>query len=249
MRTVLQSARPFSRLLGICLIVGATCLLAACGDTETREVKGLKEQVQRAYGEKEFAKALGLAQKGLTLSLKVLGTKAPDTLYFAQAISEANLYMRNARGAISALRQELDLRAAAGQAEQKLQPRRTLLIQLAEEAGDRTTAIDQALKISKSIEMGPGKEPQPVYQMAAYYPVQPYQQKIEGAVEIHFGLDGTGAIVGARVARSQPPGVFDSAALEAFRKWRYTPMLDSAGRPVSASGFVYKMNFTLKKPN
>jgi TonB family protein len=246
MRAAPHTARPFFRLLRVCLIVGATSMLAACGDADTREVKGLKEQVQRAYGEKEFAKVLGLAQKGLTLSVKTSGTKAPDTLYFAQAISEANLLMRNGRGAILALRQELDLRAAAGQSEQKLQPRRALLIKLAEEAGDKTTAIDQALKISKAIEMGPGKEPQPVYQMAAYYPVQPYQQKIEGAVEIQFGLDGTGGIVGARVARSQPPGVFDNAALEAFRKWRYTPMLDSAGQPVSASGFTYRMDFRLK---
>lgn len=229
----------------VCVIAGALSL-AACGDGGQREVKELKSQVQRAYGAKDFSRVLQLSQKGLAVARASLGDKAPDTLYFAQGISEANLQMRNMRGAIAALKTELDLRSAAGQTEAKLQARRTVLIKIAEDAGDKSTAIDQAIKVSKGIEMGPGKEPQPVYQMAAYYPVRPYQQKIEGWVEIGFGLDSSGSVVSARVIRSDPPGTFDDAALEAFRKWRYTPMLDGTGRPTSASGFVYTMPFTIK---
>ena len=234
LHTAPSMARPFLRLLRICMIVGATSVtVAACGDQDTREVKSLKEQVQRAYGEKEFAKALGLSQKGLALARKTMGDKAPDTLYFVQAISEANLYMRNARGAILALRDELALRSAAGQNEQKLQPRRTLLIQLAEENGAPMSAADQAVLVAKGIEMGPGKDPQPVYRPMPEYPVQQYRQKVEGDLEITFSLDSAGSVT-------------DAVALQAFKIWRFTPMLDGTGRPVPGSGFKYTVLFRLK---
>jgi TonB family protein len=227
------------------MAAAAIFMLGSCGDDGTREVKDLKAQVQRAYGSKNYTEALSLSQKGLTLAREVMGTTAPDTLYFVQAVSEANLSMRNARGAIPALKQELDMRSAAGQNEQKLQPRRTLLIQIAEENGDKTTAIDQAIKVSKGIGMSPGMEPQPVYRTPFYYPADLYRQKVEGDVEIGFGLDGTGAVTQARVLRATPAQVFDQAALETFRKWRFTPMLDARGRPVSASGFTFLVPYRI----
>ena len=149
------------RLLTLCLIVGATLMLAACGDGGKAEVKGMKEQLQRAYGNKDFAKVLDLSQKGLTLSRKTMGDKAADTLFFAQGISEANLNLRNARGAIAALRQELSMRAAAGQSEDKLQKRRTLLIKIAEENGDKVTAGDQAVIVAKGINIEDDLPPAP----------------------------------------------------------------------------------------
>ncbi len=230
------SARPFLRLLRLCVVVGTTFMAAACGDDSSHEVKNLKSQVQRAYGNKEFAKALGLAQKGLTLSRKTAGDKAPDTLYFVQAISEANLYMHNTRGAIMALRDELAMRTAAGQKEDKLQPRRTMLIQLAEENGDPMTAGAQAALISKGIDMAPGKDPQPVYQARMTAHVNG-----EGDVEMSYSLDSNGAVTSASIIKSTPPQVFDQVALETFKKWRFTPMLDQSGRPVSASGFKFTM--------
>jgi TonB family protein len=234
------------RLLSIVMMLGLTTALAGCGDRNTEEIKSLKEQVQRAYGSKDFAKVLGLSQKGLTLARQHMGDTAADTLYFVQAISEANLNMRNMRGAISALKQELSMRAAAKQTEQRLQPRRTLLIQLAEQNGDKLTAAEQAVLVAKGIEMGPGKDPQAVYRTQVMYPPQQFQQKIEGDVEIGYGLDATGAVVGAYIKKANPTQVFDQAALESFRQWRFTPMLDNAGRPISASGFTFTLAFRLK---
>lgn len=231
--------RPWAT--AVCLAAGLA--LAACGDQGKNEVKGLKEEVQRAFGTKDFQKQLSLSQKGLTRAREVLGDKAPDTLYFVQSISEANLALRNARGAIAALKNEIAMRAAAGQPEARLRTRRVMLIKLAEDNGDKITAGDQAVAVARGIGMGPGQEPQPVYQFAAFYPVGPYQQKVQGDVEIGFGLDQTGSVTNARVLRSTPPGVFDAAALEGFRKWRYTPMLDKTGQPVPASGFTYTMPF------
>jgi TonB family protein len=236
----LRTVRLVAQILGLC----TTLVLAACGDDGKAEVKGLKSEVQRAYGEKDFTKGLQAAKTGLALSRKVNGDKAPDTLYFAQAISENNLGMRNVRGAIPALKLELDMRAGAGQPEQKLQPRRTLLIMLAEQSGDKLTAADQAVAVAKGIAMGPGKDPQPVYRTETVYPPEQYRQRVEGDVEITFSLDASGVVTAARVSKATPPMVFDQAALDSFKQWRFTPMINN-GQPVSGSGFKFTLAFRM----
>lgn len=221
--------------------------LAACGDSGKGEVKGLKDQVQTAFGNKDFRKGLELSEKGFALARKVMGDTANDTLYFAQAISENYDRLHNARAEIGALKQEISLRAAAHQTEKRLQPRRTKLIQLAEENGDSMTAADQAVAIARGIQMVQGKDPQPVYQTQTTYPPDQFRKKAEGDVQVGFGLDAGGKVVGARVIKATPSQVFDDEALESFRKWRFTPMLDSSGQPVSASGFTFTIAFRLGK--
>jgi len=226
-----------ARLRAVAVCLAAVLALTACGDDGRKtEVKALKEQVQRAFGAKKFTEQLQLSKKGLTLSREVLGDKAPDTLYFVQSVSEANLAMRNTRGAITALKNELAMRAAAGQPEARLQTRRALLIQIAEQAGDPMTAGDQAVAIAKGIQMGPGKDPQPVYQAPLTVPVTG-----EGDIEISYSLDSAGAVTTAQVVKSTPPQVFDQVALETFKKWRFTPMISSDGRAIPGSGYKFTM--------
>jgi TonB family protein len=230
----------------LCLGLGiATLALAACGDKDERAIKDLKAQVQVAYGDKQFQKGLELSQKGLTLARQKLGDHAPDTLYFAQAVDENDIGLHNFRAAIPAMKQEIALRAAAGQPEKKLQPRRTFLIKLAEENGDSFTAADQAAAIARSIKMAPGKDPQPVYRADTVYPPDQYRNHVEGDVQIGYSLDAGGAVSDARVIKSTPARVFDQAALDSFHKWRFTPMLDSSGQPVSASGFNFTLAFRM----
>ncbi len=238
-----RAMRTLVRTAGLLLVLG----LAGCGDDVAGEVKSLKAQVQRAHGNKDFSRALGLSQKGLAISREAVGDKAPDTLYFVQAVTEANLAMRNMRGAVTALRQELEMRAAAGQNEQKLQARRTLLIKLAEENGDSLTAANQAVFVSRGIAMAPSKDPQPVYQTETNYPPDQYRQGVEGDVDIAYSLDVGGGVTEARIVRATPPLVFDQAALDSFRKWRFTPMLDAKGQPVSASGFTFTLRFRMRR--
>lgn len=220
--------------------------LSGCDDSE-REIRELKSQVQNAYGSKDFAKGLQLSREGLKIARAAQGDDDADTLYFVQAISENAVALGNMRGAIAALKQEIDLRKAAGHDEKRLQPRRTLLIKIAEESGDKLTAADQAVEVSRGIDMERGKNPQPVYRAPTSYPPDLYRQRVEGDVEIAYGLDPSGAITDARVVNSTPARVFDQAALESFRKWRFTPMLDSAGRPISASGFHFTLAFRLSR--
>lgn len=233
-----------ARRAALLVAAGLSLILAGCDDS-AREVKDVKAEVQRAFGAKDFRKGLELSQRGLTLARDSLGDKAPDTLYFVQAISENTLALGNMRGTMAALKQEIAMRAAAGQDERRLQQRRTLLIKLAEENGDKLTAADQAVAVARGINMSQGKDPQPVYRAETAYPPELYQQRIEGDVEIAYSLDSTGLVTDARVVRATPARVFDQAALDSFRKWRFTPMIDKTGRPISASGFKFTLAFRL----
>ena len=234
-------ARAFQRAGAGALLVFA---LVACGNPEEQQIKDMKEQVQRATGQKDFARVLEVSQKGLALSQKVKGDKAPDTLYFAQGITEGYRATRNTRLAASALKKELALRAGAGQDEKKLQPRRTLLIQMAEDNNDRLTAAEQAVAVARGIDMGPGKDPQPVYRTSTDYPATLFQQKIEGDVDIAYSLDSNGSVIEAHALKSTNPA-FEPPALESFRQWRFTPKLNEKREPVSASGLRFTMAFRL----
>jgi TonB family protein len=225
--------------------LGASAL-AACGKNPEREIKALKIQVQDRYGAKDYRKGYELAQKGLDLARSNLGDKHPDTLYFAQAVSMNATGLGNSGATINAMKQELDLRSKAGQSEQKLQGRRTKLIQMAEESGDKATSIEQSVIIAKSIGMGSGKDPQPTYRPEYQYPADLARQKVEGDVEMSFNLDANGTPQGIKITRSIPQGAFDIAAMENFRRWRFTPFIEN-GQPVSSVGHHFLLAFRTKR--
>jgi len=223
----------------------ATLLLAACSDDPKAELRDIRGQVQRAYSSDDFKTGAALAEKGLTLARKTAGDTDSDKLYFAQAASENRVALGDMRNAIAALKREISMRSAAGQDEGRLQSRRTLLIKLAEENGDFVTAADQAVEVSRGINMSTDKDPQPVYRANTDYPPDLYRRRVEGDVIITYSLDAGGAVTDARVAKSIPPQVFDAAALESFRKWRFTPMLNANGEPVPVSGRSFTLAFRL----
>jgi protein TonB len=152
------------------------------------------------------------------------------------------LGQRNMAAAARAMKVELELRTKAGQSEQKLQPRRTLLIKLAEEAGDTQTAVEQTVLVAKGIDMKMGKDPQPTYRPENIYPPELYTKGVQGDVELSFNLDPNGTPVAVRVVRATPPNVFDTVAVESFKKWRFTPFIEN-GAPVSSVGHTFTLAF------
>jgi TonB family protein len=235
-----RSDRRAAVLGGLCLI------LAGCGRNAERDLKTLRTQIQDRYGAKDFAKGYELSVKALTLARETLGDKNPETLYFAQAVSENALGARKFKVAQEALKVELDLRSRAGQSEEKLQRRRTMLIKLAEESGDKTTAIEQTVIVAKAIGMGSGKDPQPTYRPESEYPPDLYKQRVEGDVELGFSLDANGTPAGVRVIRATPPNVFDSVAVENLKRWRFTPFIEN-GQPVASTGHHFTLAFRMQR--
>jgi periplasmic protein TonB len=57
------------------------------------------------------------------------------------------------------------------------------------------------------------------------YPAKALEKNIEGAVTIDFVVAANGETTNLQVSQSEPAGVFDRAALNAVRRWRYTPLV------------------------
>jgi len=57
------------------------------------------------------------------------------------------------------------------------------------------------------------------------YPPAALEQGIEGSVTVRYDVNLAGEVVAARVISSEPAGVFDQAALDAVRFWRFNPPL------------------------
>jgi protein TonB len=78
------------------------------------------------------------------------------------------------------------------------------------------------------------------------YPENAYNQKISGAVTLQFTVDTKGETRDIRVVEATPPGVFDRAATNAVKHWRYAPVLVNGG-PVEVPGVKTLIRFELPK--
>lgn len=63
--------------------------------------------------------------------------------------------------------------------------------------------------------------PVPVHVRQPVYPQLALQRGIEGQVVVEFSLASDGGVIDLRLVKATPAGVFDQAALEAMRGWRY----------------------------
>lgn len=80
--------------------------------------------------------------------------------------------------------------------------------------------------------------PTPVNREPPVYPRGAESRGIEGWVNLAFSVDENGNVVSPRVVEANPPGVFDSAAIRAISKWKYTP--------VKADNLQVKLSFKLQ---
>jgi TonB family protein len=61
------------------------------------------------------------------------------------------------------------------------------------------------------------------------YPKQALKRGVGGEVRVRFTLDADGKVKSAEVVNANPADVFDRAALDAVRRWRFKP--PAAGNP------------------
>lgn len=92
--------------------------------------------------------------------------------------------------------------------------------------------------------MGTDRDATPLVRIEPEYPMRMRQRGIEGAVGITFTIAKAGTVKDAVVDISQPPGVFDKAALAAVRKWRYNPKIVD-GKAVERPGQKVWFPFTM----
>jgi protein TonB len=85
----------------------------------------------------------------------------------------------------------------------------------------------------------------PLVRIQPMYPRSAAEKRIEGWVLLEFTITITGAVKKAKVIASDPPRIFDSAALKAIRKWKYKPKIVN-GVPVETRGVQVKLSFRLE---
>ena len=76
------------------------------------------------------------------------------------------------------------------------------------------------------------------------YPPEARDKKIEGYVKVAYDVNADGTVSNARIVESDPPGVFDEAALKAVRTWRFKAAVDR-GKLVPAKDRVSRVHFKL----
>jgi TonB family protein len=84
----------------------------------------------------------------------------------------------------------------------------------------------------------------PMVRVAPVYPAAAEQQRIEGRCTVEYTIAATGAVRDVRARACTPAGVFEQAAVEAARQFKYRPRV-RAGRPVEVSGVRNEFQFAL----
>jgi TonB family protein len=78
--------------------------------------------------------------------------------------------------------------------------------------------------------------------VAPEYPPAAFKQGLAGSVRLRLAVDADGRVSEALVVQATPPGVFDSAAATAARKWRFKPIGEkgSDARATATVDMVFK---------
>jgi len=84
----------------------------------------------------------------------------------------------------------------------------------------------------------------PLVRVQPAYPMRAAQRGVEGWVEIEFTISKSGTVKDAVVVAYEPSKIFNKAALQAIRKWKYNPKIED-GRPVERPGIIVRLRFSL----
>jgi protein TonB len=92
---------------------------------------------------------------------------------------------------------------------------------------------------------GVDRDATPQVRIQPDYPVQARQKRIEGWVDVEFTVGVDGSVRDPVVLGSQPKTIFDRAALQAIKGWKYSPRIED-GKPVERRGLRVRIRFTLE---
>jgi protein TonB len=116
--------------------------------------------------------------------------------------------------------------------------------------GEMVPMVDTGAELEKATSLGTGAgsdtDVVPLVRVDPDYPPRAKQQGIEGWVEVEFTISPVGTVEEPVVTASQPPYVFDRAALRAVRKWRYNPKVEG-GVAVARAGVRVRLRFEIPR--
>lgn len=106
--------------------------------------------------------------------------------------------------------------------------------------------MDSKLDISAGGGFSSDGEYLPIVKVAPVYPRRALTRGIEGYVLLEFTVSKTGAVTDPHVIESDPPGIFDRAAIQAALKFKYKPKVVN-GEAIDVAGVRNKITFELTK--
>lgn len=95
-------------------------------------------------------------------------------------------------------------------------------------------------------QMAQNQDVSPIFRVNPIYPRRAALQNVEGFVILQFDITELGLTDKVKVLRASPPQIFNSSAIQAVRKWKYTPYMEN-GKPRRLKGIKVQLNFGLSK--
>ena len=92
---------------------------------------------------------------------------------------------------------------------------------------------------------GSDRDVVPLVRIEPDYPMNARQRGLEGWVVLEFTISSAGTVKDAAVVASEPGTIFDKAALQAVRKWKYNPKVKD-GKPVERTGIKVRLDFEME---
>ncbi len=92
---------------------------------------------------------------------------------------------------------------------------------------------------------GADRDAVPLVRIEPDYPMQARQRGQEGWVVLEFTISTAGTVKDVEVVASEPGTVFDRAAVQAVRKWKYNPKV-VGGKPVERPGVKVRLDFEME---
>ncbi len=86
----------------------------------------------------------------------------------------------------------------------------------------------------------------PIVKVQPQYPRRALSRGIEGYVIVEFTVTKSGAVRDPIVVESDPPNIFDRAAIKAAEKFKYKPRVVD-GEPIEVPGVQNKITFAIAK--
>jgi len=95
-----------------------------------------------------------------------------------------------------------------------------------------------------SINKPTNTEARPIVRIAPKYPLTAVRDGTEGWVILGFDISAIGGVVNIKILDSQPKRVFDKAAKQALRKWKYQAKSEN-GKAIIQKGFSVQLDFKM----
>lgn len=97
-----------------------------------------------------------------------------------------------------------------------------------------------------SLGAGSDRDVMPLVRINPDYPPRALNRGVEGWVQVQFTITEQGTVTDAIVVDSDPPTIFDEAALRAIARWRYNPRVEE-GVAMARIGMQTIIRFNLEE--